>query len=254
MKQFDLSLKNQIGRCDGAVLAQMFSPEHAMPKPTSIDIDSKSARTLFNKLFQMLRVIFPATANSIKAQNELDELRRQWTAAFAENHIVSWQQIDIGLQHARRYERPFLPSPGQFIAWIWEGDSQRAGLPDVATVMTELHRYCTLRDRFDSPERFPWKAPVLYWIVIDLRAAMLQYNHTEADTHKMAEQQLKDWARKIYAGQAIPQPVVQLPYHRPPETTGARLGLITARTESLGKSMLNAIRLRIASELKLRTD
>lgn len=115
--------------------------------------------------------------------------------------------------------------------------------------MEEFHRYCALRDSYGSPERFPWSLPVLYWIVIAMRAAMLQYSHSEGDSRKMAEQQLRYWASKIYAGQAVPRPAVQLPALRPRQTIGGRLGLVTARTEALGRVTLDAIRRRIARQL-----
>ena len=241
MKSVDLSRKKQPGRCKEVVLARVHSPEHAPSKTT------RDARMLFNRFFQKLRIIFPSTVNNIKTQDELDELRRQWTTAFAENRVVNWQQIELGLQRARRCKRPFLPSPGVFIAWIREGQNQRAGLPDVDSVMAEFHRYCALRDNYASPEQFPWKAPVMYWIVVDLRRAMLQYKHPEAIIRKMAERQLKHWLKKIHAGQEVPKPMVRLPDQRLPETTGAKLGLVNARTEAQGRAMLNAIRQRVAS-------
>ncbi|EOW7153624.1 TPA: replication protein P [Yersinia enterocolitica] len=241
MKSVDLSRKKQPGRCKEVVLARVHSPEHAPSKTT------RDARMLFNRFFQKLRIIFPSTVNNIKTQDELDELRRQWTTAFAENRVVNWQQIELGLQRARRCKRPFLPSPGVFIAWIREGQNQRAGLPDLDSVMAEFHRYCALRDNYASPEQFPWKAPVMYWIVIDLRRAMLQYKHSEAIIRKMAERQLKRWLKKIHAGQEVPKPMARLPDQRLPETTGAKLGLVNARTEAQGRAMLNAIRQRIAS-------
>ncbi|WP_145517485.1 replication protein P [Yersinia mollaretii] len=206
---------------------------------------------LVDALFRQLKQVFPAASLvNLRSEQEESAAKKQWIAAFAENGICTREQLSAGMRHARSIESPFWPSPGQFIGWCKQGARQAAGLPDVDAVMVEFQRYCARRDGFDSPEQFPWQAPVLYWIVIEMRTAMLQYNHSETDLRKMAERKLKSWAKRIDAGYAVPQPVLQLPDLQPPETIGGRLGQVTARTEALGKAMLDSIRQRIASESK----
>lgn len=78
---------------------------------------------IFNALFSALRAAFPASIHTFNDQDAFDELRRQWLMAFRENGITTMEQVNAGLRVARRQERPFLPSPGQFIAWCREGRS-----------------------------------------------------------------------------------------------------------------------------------
>lgn len=70
---------------------------------------------IFNELFRQLLAVFPALAS--KTPEEMNEMRRQWLLAFKENGIVSMEQINAGMRVARKQERPFMPSPGQFVAW-----------------------------------------------------------------------------------------------------------------------------------------
>ncbi len=49
---------------------------------------------IFNDIFKQLRAIFPAMMSTIKDQEQLNELRRQWVKAIAENDISCSQQIE----------------------------------------------------------------------------------------------------------------------------------------------------------------
>jgi len=89
-----------------------------MPElPDAQDTPAEQTAEIFNALFSALRATFPASVHSFSDQSEFDELRRQWAQAFRENGITTMEQVNAGLRIARRQERPFLPSPGQFIAW-----------------------------------------------------------------------------------------------------------------------------------------
>ncbi|NKI74183.1 DNA replication protein [Dickeya sp. CFBP 2040] len=234
------SIQRHVGNRNSAALAAMAAPQQ---NPICFEPDA-NVRQLFNSLFRQLRVIFPAVNAHIKTQAELDELRQQWTRAFAENGINTPVLIQVGLQRARLSETPFLPSPGQFIAWCREGGSQLAGLPDVDAVMAEFQRYSAQRGFYATPECFPWSAPIMFWLVTDMRRAMLQYNHTTDELRKVAERLLKKWEKKVMTGQPIPAPKTQLADLRRPPTIGAELGIATAETDVRGQEFLNAIRAR----------
>ena len=45
------------------------------------------------------------------------------------------EQVSDGMRVARRQNRPFLPSPGQFVAWCREEASVTAGLPNVSELV-----------------------------------------------------------------------------------------------------------------------
>jgi len=48
------------------------------------------AAQVFNELFRQLRAAFPASMSVFKTQADIDEFRRQWLLAFAENGITSF--------------------------------------------------------------------------------------------------------------------------------------------------------------------
>ena len=71
------------------------------------------------------------------------------------------------MRAVRRQERPFLPSPGQFIKWCREGRCV-LGIT-TADVMAEYWKWRKLVFRYSSSEQYPWPKPVFYHICIELR-------------------------------------------------------------------------------------
>ncbi|NGK77393.1 Replication protein P, partial [Escherichia coli] len=65
--------------------------------------------------------------------------------AFRENGITTMEQVNAGMRVARRQNRPFLPSPGQFVAWCREEASVIAGLPNVSELVDMVYEYCRKR-------------------------------------------------------------------------------------------------------------
>ncbi|WP_425267718.1 replication protein P [Enterobacter hormaechei] len=118
-----------------------------MPElPDAQDTPAEQTAEIFNALFSALRAAFPASVHSFSDQSEFDELRRQWALAFRENGITTMEQVNAGLRIARRQERPFLPSPGQFIAWCREGHGALGITVD--DVMSEYWRWRKLVFRY----------------------------------------------------------------------------------------------------------
>jgi len=72
---------------------------------------------VLNIVIKSIRAIYPAWRTSIKTQQELDNLKKEWLTAFIENKIKTDVQINRGLEQARKDTNPFLPSVGQFIKW-----------------------------------------------------------------------------------------------------------------------------------------
>ena len=109
----------------------------------------------------------------------MNEFRRQWLLAFQENGIHSLEQVDAGMRVARRRERPFLPSPSQFVAWC----KQSGGVLNI-TVENVIAEYWDWRNRsfeFTSSEQFPWSQPVMYHVCVELRhrSTERQLTHSE---------------------------------------------------------------------------
>ena len=144
-------------------------------------------------------------------RSDLNELRRQWVLAFAENGISSTDQVKAGMKIARQQKAPFLPSPGQFISWCKTGASRAAGLPDADELYEMVMDYSARRGLYDTPEAFPWQSNAAYWMVTKLYSRMCGSNQTAQELKKSCEKELVSMSRKIEAGEPILAPVVMIP-------------------------------------------
>lgn len=190
---------------DGQSLQQMYAadkPKQQVPE---------QAAQIFNELFRQLKAAFPALMTSIKDQSDLNELRRQWVLAFIENGITSIDQVNAGMKIARQQATPFLPSPGQFIAWCKQGATRAAGLPDADELYDMVMDYAKRRDMFSSAEAFPWPSNPAYWMVTKLYSQQRVQGLSEKDLRKRCGKELADMSKRIEAGEPIPAPVVQIP-------------------------------------------
>lgn len=157
---------------------------------------------IFNELFNQLRVAFPAAMAGFREQAEFNELRRQWALAFRENGITTMEQVSAGMRVARRQEKPFLPSPGQFVAWCKEGRSL-LGL-SVDDVMTEYWKWRRQVFRYPTSEQYPWPQPVLYHICIELRRQSTDRQMTEKELRQAAGIVLSGWEQRVADGKPVP--------------------------------------------------
>lgn len=190
---------------DGQSLQQMYAadkPKQQVPE---------QAAQIFNELFRQLKAAFPALMTSIKDQSDLNELRRQWVLAFIENGITSIDQVNAGMKIARQQATPFLPSPGQFIAWCKQGATRAAGLPDADELYDMVMDYAKRRDMFSSAEAFPWPSNPAYWMVTKLYSQQRVQGLSEQDLRKRCGKELADMSKRIEDGEPIPAPVVQIP-------------------------------------------
>ncbi|EOW6511565.1 replication protein P [Cronobacter malonaticus] len=170
-------------------------------------VDVNAAR-LVDDLFVSLKQVFPAAAQtSLRTAEQEAATKRQWIVAFAESGIRA-EQLVVGMRKARASQSPFWPSPGQFIAWCKDGVTVLGIGPE--DVMAEFHRYNRDKGLYDRPEAFPWRHRLLYWIVCDARQAMYQRCLSEVEVEKFVARKLDEWARRVSAGEEIPEPVGML--------------------------------------------
>lgn len=181
---------------------QMCRIAHNMPEHIEERAPVEQVAQIFNELFNQLRAAFPASMANIRSQAELNEFRRQWLLAFQENGINTLDQIDAGMRIARQQERPFLPSPGQFVKWCREG---RCVLSvTVADVMAEYWKWRKLVFRYPSSEQYPWPKPVLYHICLELRRRGTDGQLSHSELQREAEDILGQWESRVLAGKPIP--------------------------------------------------
>ena len=203
---------------DGEALSRMSGYEHQYTN--NDNVVNMSAERLVDALFKQL---FPAAVvTNLKTPEQEVAAKQQWIAAFAEGGIRTREQVSAGMRHARASESPFWPSPGQFIKWC--KDSKMVLGVTIDDVMAEFHRYSKEKSLYPGgPERFPWRHPVMYWVVCDTRRAMYQRQLSEIEVEKHARRLLDDWAKKVASGQQIPDPVISIqakpePMSTPPDT------------------------------------
>ncbi|AYA09483.1 DNA replication protein (plasmid) [Rahnella aquatilis] len=190
---------------DAGVLAQLMSED----KPQRVV--NPDAEKMVDTLFANLMLIFPAARQTaLNSSVDIAAAKRQWILAFAENGVTSLEQVKAGMRIARQQETDFWPSCGKFIGWCKSGAAESAGLPSVDDVMDEFNRYSARRGDYNSPADYPWPAPIMYWIVTDVRRIMLQNNYTEGEVRKSVQHQLNTWANRLAKGEKIPAPVTQL--------------------------------------------
>ncbi|MBT0726802.1 DNA replication protein [Rosenbergiella australiborealis] len=206
------NLNAAIARRDGKALAAMATPEPPK-KPVS-----QQAVQVFNELFRQLKAAFPALMMSIKTQEDLDELRRQWVMAFVENGIYSIGQVNAGMKIARQQEVPFLPSPGQFISWCHQEEFRTAGLPNEEELYLIVMKYCSQRGLYDCAENYPWQSNAEYWMVTTLYDQMRALNLSEAELKKRCRKQLHSMVQRLNADETIPAPRKQIPVLHIPST------------------------------------
>ncbi|EEW2604139.1 phage replication protein [Escherichia coli] len=180
---------------------QMRRIANNMPEQYDEKPQVQQVAQIINGVFSQLLATFPASLAN-RDQNELNEIRRQWVLAFRENGITTMEQVNAGMRVARRQERPFLPSPGQFVAWC----KQSGGALGI-TVDQVITEYWDWRNRsfeFTSSEHFPWSQPVMYHICVELRHRSTERQLTHGELAREAGDLLDMWERRVTEGKPVP--------------------------------------------------
>ncbi|NIG17465.1 DNA replication protein [Pantoea sp. Al-1710] len=212
MRQLEAAVNHR----DGAALSRMAGdvPQH-VDRRLHHEIEK-----LINEFFEGLKQVFPASI-STAWRNPADEAaaKRQWIAAFAENGITSKTQLAAGMRQARASGSPFLPSPGQFIAWCKQSSFCAAGLPDEDTLYSLVMTYCARRGGYVTAEDYPWGSNAEYWMVTGLYSMMRANNLSEPELRVKCRSELRKMSQRIEAGEEVPQPRKQLLKLSIPSTT-----------------------------------
>ncbi|HIC0448647.1 TPA: replication protein P [Escherichia coli] len=166
------------------------------------DRPGEQTALVFNELFRQLRATFPAAMANLKTQDDLNDFRRTWVLAFHENGINTLEQVAAGMRVARSSDKPFLPSPGQFISWCRESGGV-LGI-NAADVMTEYWNWRKLVFRYPTSEQYPWTQPVMYHICVELRRRGTEGRMTESELTAQAGKLLVDWEKRVMDGKPIP--------------------------------------------------
>ncbi|EKP1098581.1 replication protein P [Enterobacter hormaechei] len=183
---------------------------HNLPEQYTEYEQTQQVAQIINGLFVQLAAAFPASLVN-RSQDDVDEIRRQWVLAFKENGITTLEQVEAGMRMVRRQERPFLPSPGQFVAWCKSETAAAAGLPDAGELVKMVYQYCRTRGLYPDAESYPWECSAHYWLVTTLYSSMRANSLSDAELHRNAAVELAAMGSRINKGEIIPEPVKQLP-------------------------------------------
>ncbi len=175
---------------------QMRRIANNMPEQYDEKPQVQQVAQIINGVFSQLLATFPASLAN-RDQNELNEIRRQWVLAFWENGITTMEQVNAGMRVARRQNRPFLPSPGQFVAWCREEASVTAGLPNASELVDMVYEYCRKRGLYPDAESYPWKSNAHYWLVTNLYQNMRANALTDAELRRKAADELSCMTARI---------------------------------------------------------
>ncbi|EPZ8358898.1 replication protein P [Enterobacter hormaechei] len=174
---------------------------HNLPEQYTEREQTQQVAQIINGLFVQLAAAFPASLVN-RSQEDVNEIRRQWVLAFKENGITTLEQVEAGMRMVRRQERPFLPSPGQFIAWCREGHGALGITVD--DVMSEYWSWRKLVFRYPTSEQYPWSQPVLYHICLELRRRGTDGQLSEKELVSVAGDLLHDWEMRVLDGKPVP--------------------------------------------------
>ena len=183
---------------------------HGMPEQYSEREHTQQVAQIINGLFVQLAAAFPASLVN-RSQEDVNEIRRQWVLAFKENGITTVEQINAGMRVARKQEKPFMPSPGQFVAWCRTEQAIAAGLPDVGQLVEMVYRYCRTRGQYPDAESYPWDSNAHYWMVTGLYTDMRANSLSDSELRRKASDELSRMVRRLNAGEVIPEPVKRIP-------------------------------------------
>ena len=180
---------------------QMRRVAHNLPEQYDDQPGIEHVAQIINGVFTQLLAAFPA-AMAGRDQAEMNEIRRQWVMAFRENGITTMAQVAAGMRVARRQAKPFLPSPGQFVAWCKE-EARAFGIT-ADDVMTEFWKWRKMVFQYPSSEQYPWPQPVLYHICLELRRRSTDGQLSQKELQNAAVDVLAYWEKRAAEGHPVP--------------------------------------------------
>ncbi|HAT6800622.1 TPA: phage replication protein [Citrobacter freundii] len=180
---------------------QMRRIAHNLPEQYEEKSPVEQVAKIINGVFTQLLAAFPAALTG-RDQTDMDEIRRQWVMAFAENGVTTMEQVDAGMRVARRQAKPFLPSPGQFVSWCKQ-EMRPLGV-SVDDVMAEFKQWQRLVFKYTSSEKYPWSQPVMYHICLELRRRSTDGQLSEKELKVVAGEVLAYWEKRVDEGHPIP--------------------------------------------------
>ena len=162
---------------------------------------NETAERLVNRVFEQLLASCPRL--SYYTAEQVVTAKQQWILGFAENGITTVEQVKQGMKALRAKEDDFVPSVGKFIGWCKVVDYTQLGLPTLEKLLKRLNHFSAYG--LEEADKFSFKNDAEYWLITDLYRRERRYLWQESTLRSQAEQALLKMAKRIQAGENIPE-------------------------------------------------
>ena len=162
---------------------------------------NETAERLVNRVFEQLLASCPRLLYYTAEQ--VATAKQQWILGFAENGITTVEQVKQGMKALRAKEDDFVPSVGKFIGWCKVIDYEVLGLPSLEQLLKRLNHFAFFG--LEEADKFSFKNDAEYWLITDLYRRERRYLWQESTLRSQAEQALLKMAKRIQAGENIPE-------------------------------------------------
>lgn len=162
---------------------------------------NETAERLVNRVFEQLLASCPRL--SYYTAEQVATAKQQWILGFAENGITTVEQVKQGMKALRAKEDDFVPSVGKFIGWCKVVDYTQLGLPTLEKLLKRLNHFTAYG--LEEADKFSFKSDAEYWLITDLYRRERRYLWQESTLRSQAEQALLKMAKRIQAGENIPE-------------------------------------------------
>lgn len=162
---------------------------------------NETAERLVNRVFEQLLASCPRL--SYYTAEQVATAKQQWILGFAENGITTVEQVKQGMKALRAKEDDFVPSVGKFIGWCKVVDYTQLGLPTLEKLLKRLNHFAAYG--LEEADKFSFKSDAEYWLITDLYRRERRYLWQESTLRSQAEQALLKMAKRIQAGENIPE-------------------------------------------------
>jgi len=160
------------------------------------------AESEVNRIFNVLKGSHLGWRANIKTQAEYDNARREWLRLLLKHRLTA-TEIEQGLAVAEMDKSPYLPSFGQFYDWCKTVNYESLGLPSLEQLLKRLNHFAAYG--FEDADKFSFKNDAEYWLITDLYRRERRYLWQESTLRSQAEQALLKMAKRIQAGENIPE-------------------------------------------------
>lgn len=119
-----------------------------------------------NQLFVQLRAIFPAWRQSFPDKDSYREAKRIWLETLVNAGITTMKQLQVGIEQAKKSEKPFFPSVGEFVTWCKTDKYADLGLPNEEVLFGRIKRFMFLG--MEDADKFKFRTNAEYWLITKL--------------------------------------------------------------------------------------